>query len=170
MRLVLSFLFALILMVGCSTSVDEKRDETIKAVQEQLNKDPKDPNKKTEEIEYYLPFGFEIEEESPNNIILKNGSKTYILFYNQQENVLSDVVYKSTLNRHDKFEIDQKWPEKDSFGYLLVSSLDEKDMNELIVGIGGVKITSEVKTGSLTTEAAQMMEIVHSVQLKTEGN
>jgi hypothetical protein len=169
MRLVVSLLFAMILSVGCSASVDEKREETIKAVAEQMNKNPKDPNQNTEEIDYYLPFGFEVEEESPNNIILKNGSKTYILFYNQQENALSDVVYKSTLNRHEEFEIDQKWPEKNRFGYLLVSSLDEKDMNELIVGIGGVKLTSEVKTGSLTTEAAQMMEIVHSVQLKTVG-
>ncbi|MFD2446441.1 hypothetical protein ACFSO7_20980 [Bacillus sp. CGMCC 1.16607] len=165
MRFSLLILLSIFLMVGCSASLEEKQDETIKAVQDQLKKKPKETNKEVGEIEFYLPFGFEIEKESPNNLILKNGSKTYILFYNQHENEQSDVVYKSTLNQHEEFEINKKWKEKESLGYLLVEKV-EKDKNELIVGIGGVKLTSETKTSSLATEAATMMEIVHSVAIK----
>jgi hypothetical protein len=167
MKLSVTILLSLFFLIGCSASFDDQREETIKVVQKQMETKPKETNKDLEEINFYLPFGYEIEDESPNNIILKNGSKTYILFYNQHENAQSDVVYKSTLNQHEKFEIDEKWQEKDSLGYLLVENLDD-DLNELIVGIGGVKLTSEVKTSSLVTEATQMMEIVNSVVLKTE--
>ncbi|HLO12022.1 MAG TPA: hypothetical protein VK190_07295 [Pseudoneobacillus sp.] len=166
MRLSVLFLLSLFLLLGCQASINDQRDETIKAVHEQIKSKPKETNKKAEEIQFYLPFGFEIEDKSPNNIILKNGSKTYILFYNQHENQQSNVVYKSTLIQHEKFEIDKKWKEKNSFVYLLVEKLDN-DMNELIVGMGGVKLTSEVKTSSLAAEASQMMEIVNSVKIKS---
>jgi hypothetical protein len=164
MRLLILILLSLFLLLGCSASIKDQQEETIKVVHEQIQSKPKETNKKSEDIKYYLPFGYEIEEESPNNIILKNGSKTYILFYNQHEDQQSDVVYKSTLNQHEKFEINQKWQEKEGFGYLLVESLED-DLNELIVGIGGVKLTSEVKTNSLPTEAEQMMEIVKAVKI-----
>lgn len=165
MRLAVLLLLATFLLFGCQASFDDQKEESIKAVQKQMNEKPKETNKEAQDIEFYLPFGYEIDEESPNNVILKNGSKTYILFYNQFENQQSDVVYKSTLNQHEKYEIDQKWEDKENFGFFLVEKLDN-DLNELIVGIGGVKLTSEVKTSNLATEAAQMMEIVHSVSVK----
>jgi 5-formyltetrahydrofolate cyclo-ligase len=167
MRLAVLLLLSTFLLFGCQATLGDKKEESIKAVQEQMNEKPKETNKEAQDIKFYLPFGYEIDEESPNNVILKNGSKTYILFYNQFENQLSDVVYKSTLNQHEKYEIDQKWENKESFGYFLVEKLDD-DMNELIVGIGGVKLTSEVKTKSLADEAAQIMEIVHSVSVKSK--
>jgi 5-formyltetrahydrofolate cyclo-ligase len=167
MRLAVLLLLSTFLLLGCQASFDDQKEESIKAVQKQMNEKPKGTNKEAQDINFYLPFGYEIDEESPNNIILKNGSKTYILFYNQFENQQSDVVYKSTLNQHEKYEIDQKWEDKDNFGYFLVKKLED-DLNELIVGIGGVKLTSEVKTSSLTTEAVQMMEIVNSVSIKSK--
>jgi hypothetical protein len=167
MRLAVLLLLSIFLLFGCQASFDDQKEESIKAVQKQMIEKPNETNKEAQDIEFYLPFGYEIDEESPNNVILKNGSKTYILFYNQFENQQSDVVYKSTLNQHEKFEIDQKWEEKENFGFYLVAKLDN-DLNELTVGIGGVKLTSEVKTSSLATEAAQMMEIVHSVSVKSE--
>jgi hypothetical protein len=167
MRLTAVFLLSTILLMGCQASFDDQKEESVKVVEQQMNEKPKVANKETLDIDFYLPFGYEIEDESPNNVILKNGSKTYILFYNQFENQKSDVVYKSTLNQHEKFEIDQKWEEKDNFGFFLVEKLDD-DLNELIVGIGGVKLTSEVKTSNLVTEASQMMEIVQSVSVKSK--
>jgi hypothetical protein len=164
MRIAIVCCLSLLLVAGCQASFDDKSEEAVTAVEEQIKATPKETNKKTQEIEFYLPFGYEIEKESPNNLILKNGSKTYILFYNPHENQQSDVVYKSTLNQHEHFEVDKKWQEKDQFAYFLVEELED-DQNELIVGIGGVKLTSEVKTSSLATEAAQMMEIIKSVSM-----
>lgn len=168
MRVILLMIVSLFLMVGCSASFKEKSDATIKEVQNQLKTKPKKPNKEVGDIEVYLPFGFEIEDVSPNNVILKNGSKTYILFYNQNENINSEIVYNSTLNQHEKIDTKKQWKKKEKFSYLLIDNY-KKDMNELIVGIGGIKLTSEVKTGSLATEAVQMMEIVQSVAVKSKG-
>ncbi|MEH7276882.1 hypothetical protein V7125_25080, partial [Neobacillus vireti] len=108
-------------------------------------------------------FGYEIEDESPNNILLKNGSKKYILFNNPQENKASDVVYKSTVAQNKDIEINEKFKENDQFGYLIINQLEE-DMNEMTIGIGGTKITTLIKTSSLKNEAAAMTQIVKSVE------
>ncbi|HYK73531.1 MAG TPA: hypothetical protein VEV44_10525, partial [Pseudoneobacillus sp.] len=84
------------------------------------------------------------------------------------ENINSEIVYNSTLNQHEKIDTKKQWKKKEKFSYLLIDNY-KKDMNELIVGIGGIKLTSEVKTGSLATEAVQMMEIVQSVAVKSKG-
>ncbi|WP_442595550.1 hypothetical protein [Neobacillus sp. D3-1R] len=167
MRVLMLIFLSFVVLVGCSASLNEQSNKTIKTIQDQLKTKPKKANKNLGEIEAYLPFGYEIEKISQNNVILKNGSKTYILFYNQHEDEQSDVVYKSTLNQHKKIDTNKHWKNEDQFSYLLIDNY-EKDMNELIVGIGGVKLTSEVKTSSLSTEAVQMMEIVQSVKVKSK--
>ena len=50
-------------------------------------------------------------------------------------------------------------------GFLLINQVDE-NLNELIVGIGGVKLTSQSKTKNIASDAAVMMEIAHSVKLR----
>lgn len=39
-------------------------------------------------------------------------------------------------------------------------------MNEMTIGVGGVKITSQSKTKQLSSDAAIMSEIVNSVTMK----
>lgn len=160
----LLFVTALILLSGCSASYEEVQKEAQIAVEEAFNESPKETNQKSEDIEVYLPFGFEIVDQTPNNVILKNGSKTYILFYNQNENSSSKVVYKSTLQQKEKFDIKETFEKDQKFGFLLIKKLDEQE-NELTVGIGGNKISTEVKTRNLASEAAVMMEIVNSVTI-----
>jgi hypothetical protein len=136
--------------------------ETISAVKDALNENAKKTNKKSGDINFYLPFGYEIEDESPNNIILKNGSKQYILFNNPQENKVSDVVYKSTVAQNKDLDINEQFKKSDQFGYLIIKKLDD-DMNEMTIGIGGTKITTLIKTGSMKNEAAVMTQMVKSV-------
>jgi hypothetical protein len=112
-----------------------------------------------------LPFGYEIEDESPNNIILKNGSKQYILFNNPQENKASDVVYKSTVAQNKDLDINKKFKKSNQFGFLIIKKLEE-DMNEMTIGIGGTKITTLIKTSSMKNEAVAMTEIIKSVENK----
>lgn len=150
------------LMSGCSASFYEAKDEALVAVEETFKETPKDTNNKNDDIKFYLPFGFEVEEETPNNIILKNGSKTYILFYNLQEEPKSEVVLNATLQQKN-YDITERFQQDDKLSYVLVNKSNDKE-NEVVVGIGGVKITSEVKTSSLKSEAETMMRIVKSVK------
>lgn len=165
MKATLLIIFAISLLNACSPSLKEEQKEIQSAVANGMKKKPSEPNSKNEDIEFKIPFGFEIEKETPNNIILKNGSKTYILFYNQQEDPLSDVVYKSTLQQKEKFDVNETFKTKEKFGYLLIDHLSKKE-NEMTIGIGGVKLTTEAQTAVLSSEATTMIEIVNSVKLK----
>lgn len=158
-----SFLMiALILLSGCSASFEEKQQEAMLAVEEAFKEQPADTNKSNEDIRYYLPFGFEIKEEAPNNIILKNGAKNYILFYNLQEDAGSEVVLNATLQQKE-YDVKERFEGEDKLGYFLIKKNSEIS-NEVTVGLGGVKVTSEVKTKSLKSEVELMMKIANSVQ------
>lgn len=158
------FMIFIFLLAGCSGSFDEVQKEAQKAVKEVFQEQPKDPNQNNKDIEYYLPFGYEVVEENPNNIILKNGAKRYILFYNQHEDENSDVVLKTTTEQKN-FDVQETFKSEGKLGYFLLKKGDNK-VNELTIGIGGVKITSEVKSSSLKNEAVNMMKIANSVKMK----
>jgi hypothetical protein len=161
---ILIIILSVILLSACGKSnFETESKETIEAVKEALNVKAKETNKKSEDINFYLPFGYEIEDESPNNILLKNGSKQYILFNNPQENKVSDVVYKSTVAQNKDLEINEQFKKSNQFGYLIIKNLEE-DMNEMTIGIGGTKITTLIKTSSLKNEAAVMTQIIKSVE------
>jgi hypothetical protein len=155
---------SVLLLAACgNSSFKTESKETITAVKEAFNQKVKKPNKKSGNISFYMPFGFEIKEESPHNIIIKNGSKTYILFNNPQEDVMSEVVYQSTITQYKDIDVNEQFKEKDRFGYLIIKELKD-GMNEMTIGVGGSKITTQVKTSSLKNEAAAMTQMVLSVE------
>jgi hypothetical protein len=49
---------------------------------------------------------------------------------------------------------------------LTIKQLKDDNLNELTIGVGGAKITAQVKTSNLNDDSKDMMEIVNSV--KTE--
>jgi hypothetical protein len=156
---------SVLFLSSCSASFQEEQKAAKKAAETAFSQKPKDANNNNEEIDYYLPFGVEVEEESPNNLILKNGSKTYILFYNQNEGKGSKVVYESAKLQNESYEVDETFQYDGRFGFILIKKLDD-DKSELIVGSDGVKITTETKTSSLKEDASMMIDIVNSVQMK----
>ena len=165
----LLLVFSVLVLSACSANIKEEQKATNDAVSQVFNSAPKKTNNKNEDIRFYLPLGFEIKEKSSNNIVIKNGSKTYILFYNQQENQESQVVYEATINTKKDINYKKTYQKNKRFGYLLIKDID-KNLQELTVGIGGVKITTEAKTKSMQSEAKAMMDIVNSVKnIKEEG-
>jgi ABC-type Fe3+-hydroxamate transport system substrate-binding protein len=156
-------LLVLVLSACGKSSFKTESKEAITSVETTLAEEVKKPNKKSEEIQFYLPFGFEIKDESPNNIILKNGSKTYILFNNPQENEESDVVYNATAAQYEDLDVKKEFKQDKKLAFILIKQMDE-GINELTVGIGGTKITTQVKTSSLKNEAKVMTQIVSSVE------
>ncbi|MGZ4161344.1 MAG: hypothetical protein ACXVNF_11205 [Neobacillus sp.] len=162
-KAIIIFMISILLLSACgNSSLKEESKATAKTVKAALNEKAKKPNKKSGKIHYYLPFGYEVKDETQNNIILKNGSKTYILFQNPQENATSDVVYKASVAQYKKIDTNEKFTKNNKLGFLIIKHLND-DINELTVGIGGAKITTQAKTSSLKTEAKDMMEIVNSV-------
>ncbi|KAB2338872.1 hypothetical protein F7731_04805 [Cytobacillus depressus] len=161
----LLLLIVVLLLSACSASLKEEQTAAKDAIGEVFQTDPKESNHENEDIAFYLPFGFEVKEDTPNNILIKNGSKTYILFYNPNEGPESKVIYEATLKQND-YEFKETNTTKDGdFSYLLINHIDN-NLNELTVGIGGVKITGQVKTKSLAADAEKMAEIIQSVKMK----
>lgn len=159
-------LMCAIVLAACGkTSFKEESGKAEEAAKTAFNEKRKEPNNKTQNIDFYLPFGYELKKESPNNIILKNGSKTYILFYNPNEDLASKVVYNASVAQYEKLETNKEYKGKGKLGFLLVERLDG-DMNILTAGVGGVKITTETKTGNLSEEAKAMMQIANSAKIK----
>jgi hypothetical protein len=149
---------------ACSANKKEEQKATNDAVSQAFNSTPKKANNENKDITFHLPFGFEIKEKKQNNILLKNGAKTYILFYNQQEAPASKVVYDATVSTKKDLSFNETYKKDKRFGYLLIEEI-EKNSNEVTVGIGGVKMTSVTKTSNMKTEAKAMMDIVNSVNM-----
>ncbi|QVY60722.1 hypothetical protein [Cytobacillus gottheilii] len=160
----LLLLLSILFISGCSASLNEEESTITEAVKDAFQTSPENTNNENEDIAFYLPQGYEIEEETDNNVILNNGNKTYILFYNQNEASDSKVVYDSTINQGD-YEVNETFEKEDGFGFLLIKEAEEK-LNEMTVGIGGVKLTTQVKTSELSETASSMMEIAQSVAVK----
>ncbi|MGG1675952.1 hypothetical protein ACIFOT_09390 [Neobacillus sp. NRS-1170] len=154
----------LFVLGACShASLNDESKNTIKTVKSALQEKAEQPNEKSGKIHFYLPNGYKIKDEKPNNIILKNGSKIYILFVNPQEDSLSEVVYKGTVNQYKRLNINEKFTSDSKFGFLTIKELDD-DQNELTVGIGGTKITTQTETSDLVEDGKAMMQIVNSVK------
>jgi outer membrane lipoprotein-sorting protein len=165
-KLIAIFAISLSLLSACSdTSFKDESEGTIKAVKASFNSDKASKsNKKNGQILFYLPMGFQVKNSNPNNIILKNGSRTYILFINPRETSSSKVVYKSSVAKYKKMEVNESFTHKNKFGYLLIHR-SKDDRNELTVGVGGNKITTETETSHMQDEAKIMMNIVNSVKM-----
>ncbi|WP_147532654.1 hypothetical protein [Bacillus marasmi] len=162
----LLLIMSVVLLSACSANVEDAYKATDEKISDAFNSTPKKVNNKNKDVHFYAPFGFEIKEKKQNNVLLKNGSKTYILFYNQHEGTDSEVVYNATLS-DKKFDYKKTYQKGDKFGYCLIRDLGE-DMQELTVGIGGVKLTTETKTKSMKNDAEYMMQIVNSVKMEKD--
>ncbi|MCM3572242.1 MULTISPECIES: hypothetical protein [Mesobacillus] len=153
----------LFLLSGCSSSFSDQKADIKEEVATTFESQPEKTNNSTKDIDYYLPAGVNVDKETPNNVLLKDGEKTYILFYNQHENEDSKVVYDSTVKQQKEWDANETFSKDGKFGYMLVKKLKE-DNYQLIVGIGGVKLTTE--TENVKEDAEAMMQIANSVKMK----
>lgn len=154
-----------ILLVGCS-SIEEDVSEGVAVIHSTLQSEPKEATKQLENMDLYYPFYFEVVEEEDNNVILTDGSQQFILFYNEQEDSKSRLNYDTALEQKEylyKEEIETDG----RFTYVLINQVDDK-LIEVTIGIGGNKITSQMKSNALVDNAKLMTNIIRSVTLKQE--
>ncbi|MGE8206284.1 hypothetical protein ACQKP0_17390 [Heyndrickxia sp. NPDC080065] len=159
-----SVLLLMVLIIGCSHSIEDEQKKAIKNAEQVFNNKKEDVNDESKEIKFYLPYGMSIKDELQNNVILEKGGNDYILFYNQNESKDSQVVYK--MSRPEKgIIVDKTFNKKNQFGYLIISKVN-KETYEVTVGVGGVKITTESKIKKIADNTEIMMKILKSVQKK----
>ncbi|WML40875.1 hypothetical protein RCG19_04085 [Neobacillus sp. OS1-2] len=163
------FMLSILLLSACNNaSFKDESKATIKTVKKTFTEKVNKPNKRSGKIHFYLPSGYSIKDQSSNNIILQKGSDTYILFVNPQEDSSSKVVYQSTIEQYKKLDMNETLTNKENkFGFLTIKQLKD-GLNEVTIGVGGAKITTQINTSDMNEDSKTMMQIVNSVEYPTE--
>ncbi len=135
---------------------------TIKAAETAFHAEPLKTDDKVQDTSIFLPQGFILEEVSDNNLLVRKGQQEYLIFVNPEENRDSRLLYNN-LTAIEDYSINQTFVEEDQFGYLLVNEHSRRNV-DLIVGIGGYKITTTTDLPDMVDDAKNMMQIANSMQ------
>ena len=162
----LIFTLCILPLVGCNVSEQEAIDSSIQLFEVALGEDKKEANAEAEKFSYYLPSTFMVESEVNNNIVLENKDQTYILFVNPFESASSEVVYETTLSFYEKPIANKTLEFNDQFVFLLVEKGPSDNTYEVIVGIGGTKMTTITEVSTMKQSVQHMLDIIKSVRTK----
>ena len=157
---------AIVALAGCSQSVEDQVSVGLENAQTTFEETPAEPNKTIGHIEVYIPNGFSIElgiDES--NYTLTKGEDSYILFVNPYETVDSQLHYDILMNDEaSEFLREKTFETEGVFGFSAAVKKSEKQF-ELIVSIGGAKLTTISNDKNIDEKLQEMMEIVQSIHL-----
>ncbi|WP_175639928.1 hypothetical protein [Metabacillus schmidteae] len=165
MRIFSCFLSAIVLFIltGCMPSSEEIKKDTLENTEQAFLSKKQEINETSKQFSYYLPEDFQVKETKNFNVLLEKGNQSFILFVNQNEEENSRVSYDTLVEQYKDPFISETFERDHQFGYLFVVKVD-KNLYEVTVGIGGIKLTTESEAHNLHDDAQVMMEIVKSVQ------
>lgn len=155
-----------LVLSACGKTVEEKATTGIENAESVFTSEPNETNKAIGHIELYLPSGFNIEKGiDESNYTVVHGKDSYILFVNPNETEDSQLHYELVKNDNKNDIIQDKTFEKDGvFGLSAVNKKDEETY-ELIVSVGGVKISTLSDKKKIDEKLQNMMEIAKSVKV-----
>ncbi|WP_339251062.1 hypothetical protein NSQ43_13700 [Sporosarcina sp. FSL W8-0480] len=162
------FLFLTLLSItvlsACGKTIEEKALDGIEAAKTAFELHDKAVNAEVENVSLYKPAGFTISKSSDGqNIIMKKGDETFLLFINPNENMESRLFY-DLLERNDKsVRYEEIFTDDGYFGFASVLKKSD-DQVELITSVGGIKLTTITKKKNIEKNMANMMEIVRSIE------
>lgn len=130
------------------------------AAEEAFNATPYNSDNDIQGYSIYIPQGFVVNSESENNIELVKGSQQYLVFINDKEGSTSTVTYDA-LTEREGAELDTTFETEEQFGYIVANEMDDEVV--LVVGIGGIKVTTKTDKSSLESDASDMMNIAKSI-------
>jgi hypothetical protein len=154
-----------IFLVGCGKTVEEQVTEGIVQVEASFEK-AKESNTAQDDVKLYLPDGYVIDlAEEERNYIVSSDDDQYILFVNEKESEDSQVHYELVKMEKEEniIHLEQLKNEKE-FGFAAVIKRSEEQY-ELIVSIGGIKLSTMTNDKKIDKKLANMMDIVRSVEI-----
>ena len=155
-----------VLLAGCGKSFDEKVSEGFTTVQAAFEQQPLKANTKENNMSLYLPENFVIDpSDEENNYFIHSSDDQYILFINEEEPENSQFNYDILMKSDDKsiIKVEQLQGEK-HFGFVAVKQFSEKEY-ELIVSIGGIKLSTITNEKKIDFKLENMIDIVRSVEI-----
>jgi hypothetical protein len=165
-RLLGTIVVSAVLLAGCGKTVDEQVLEGITTVQAAFEQEPIKANTKENNISLYLPVDYVIDpSKEENNYLINSSDDQYILFINEKEPENSQLNYDLLMKSEDEsiVKVEQLQGEK-HFGFVAVKQFSEKEY-ELIVSIGGIKLSTVTNQKKIDEKLANMIDIVRSVEI-----
>ncbi|MCM3743656.1 hypothetical protein M3193_05840 [Sporosarcina luteola] len=157
-------LLSIIVLAACGKTFEEQAAAGIAAAKEAFQLHDQHVNDEVYGVSFYKPAGFTIDEKSDaQNIVLKKGDETFLLFINPNESRDSRLFYELSTKTEDKERFEEVFTEDGYFGFSSVLRQGE-DQAELIASVGGIKITTITKNKNIEANMGKMMEIVRSIE------
>ncbi|MGO4888757.1 hypothetical protein ACJ2A9_13425 [Anaerobacillus sp. MEB173] len=155
----------LMFVAGCSVSKEEMIEETKNTFIEGFHQERVEANEETAEIHYFLPSSFSVSDVSENNVIFEKGNQPFLLFYNPAEGLDSQVNMERDLEFKEEALLFETIDSEGRFGYIMVVP-EESDQYTLVIGVGGMKITTMSSLSDLSASAKDMIEVLNSISYK----
>lgn len=154
------------LLTACGQSLEERSAEGVKSASEAFYADDRTPTEEVDGTEFYKPIGFKVDEKSDGqNIVLNKGKDTFILFINPNEKSNSQLFYELLVADENKNVIaEDTFIEDNTFGFVAIVKTENDDAVELIVSVGGIKMTTRANEKKITANLPKMMEVVRSIK------
>lgn len=156
----------MLMLAACGQTIEQKATAGIKNAEAVFTNESIATNKSIGHIKLYLPSGFNIEKGiDESNYTVVNGKDSYILFVNPNETEDSRLHYDLLINDKKSNIIEDKTYEKDGvFGFSAINKQDEETY-ELVVSVGGVKISTISIKKKIDEKLQYMMEMAKSVKV-----
>ncbi len=160
--LFLAFL-SITVLSACGKTFDEQASEAIAAAKEAFQLQDQQVNDEIHGVSLYKPAGFTIAEKSDaQNIVMKKGDESFLLFINPNEQKDSRLFYDLLMTTEDE-RFEEVFTDDGYFGFASVTKQGE-DKAELIASVGGVKMTTITKIKDIEANLSKMMQIVRSIE------
>jgi len=158
-----SIFILLLILLGCSKSEEDILLEAHKKVETVFLKEEKVLEKEHKSsFSYYIPNHLEVVDQDEYNIILEGNNNVYVIFINNFETPTSKMMFN--LAKVDESLLYESLEKEGMFGYIRVRNSDEEAaLYEVQIGIGGVKVTTNVNLKDIPNEAEQLMKIAKSI-------
>lgn len=154
-------------LAGCGKSVQEQIEVGVASAETIFQEGAEVPNTTIGSIEVFVPKSYTVEQGANEmNYILTKDKDSYILFVNTNEQEDSKLHYDNLMADQTKNVVKSQEMESDEeFGFSAVVQYEDDKHYELIVSIGGIKMTTISEDRKIEDKLNTMMQIVRSVNI-----
>ncbi|QPC47268.1 hypothetical protein [Mangrovibacillus cuniculi] len=154
-------LLTILFLAGCQGSVEDQLKGSKSILEEPSTIEVAAPNESTEGLSFHLPSNVKIIETSPSNIILEGNNQTYIVFFNPFEDEFSKSLYEEEKSRRENVTLSTVKETDEGYYYSFIDSIED-DRYRIIIGRGGVKVTTESSGDTILSSVKTMVTMLRS--------
>ncbi|ANU11445.1 hypothetical protein A1A1_09966 [Planococcus antarcticus DSM 14505] len=162
--LIVLLLLLIGILSGCMATPEEQVVQGVSNAHAAFESEPQRANKTAGQKELYVPAGYDFEEASDGlSSLITRGSDSFVLLVNPNEKATSTFFYNlQKADAEQQWVVDETFQQNGRFGFTMVKEIAE-DRLELVVGTGGVKLTTVTEESELPRNMDWMMKTVRSI-------